>query len=129
MFENQTGRGAEIMSREIKFRAWDIHCKHMLDHSDLIDVVDGGGSVIQMILDESIECHLMQYTGLKDRNGVEIYEGDILRCDEGQNWRVLWSFDGAKWVTINGDLIEDLAETFCYDEIIGNIHENPDLLK
>lgn len=117
------------MSREIKFRAWDIHCKHMLDHSDLIDVVDGGGSVIQMILDESIECHLMQYTGLKDRNGVEIYEGDILRCDEGQNWRVLWSFDGAKWVTINGDLIEDLAETFCYDEIIGNIHENPDLLK
>jgi len=31
------------MSRKIKFRAWGIHCKHMLGHSDLIDVVDGGG--------------------------------------------------------------------------------------
>jgi len=118
------------MSRKIKFRAWGIHCKHMLGHSDLIDVVDGGGSVIQMILDESIECHLMQYTGLKDRNGVEIYEGDILDDQENDAiWVVSFSDRGCFCAHAPDDALEwVLLDDYTF-EVVGNIHENPDLLK
>ena len=123
------------MSREIKFRAWDIHCKHMLGHSYLIDVVDGGGSIIQMILDESIECHLMQYTGLKDSNGAEIYEGDILRIYFGiptVSAVIKVYFHDGCWMVSKSDGSQELPIFDCCQcdlEVIGNIHENPDLLK
>lgn len=74
------------------------------------------------------EVELMQYTGLKDKNGVEIYEGDIVRhaTDEGV-YKIIFE-DGGFYVK---NLFEyDFQTINEYPlEVIGNIYENPELLK
>ncbi len=81
---------------------------------------------------------LMQYTGLKDKNGKEIYEGDILKSDsfgytnddKEINGKVVWNAYGWHIKVMN----EDGCEHFCWIadfrdiEVIGNIYENPELL-
>ena len=73
-----------------------------------------------------------QYTGLKDRHGQEIYEGDILRDDEMGLNVVRWE-DGSFWLEMfyegNQSLMEHLSDYNEVCEIIGNIYENPELLK
>ena len=114
--------------REIKFRAWDKQRKEMLIALDIreIPVLNCG-----LGIDDNFE--LMQYTGLKDKNGIEIYEGDIVLffvshgaegvpSDEEMQGEVYYS---------NGMLYP--MSDFMYDhyifEVIGNIYENPELIK
>jgi uncharacterized phage protein (TIGR01671 family) len=73
---------------------------------------------------------LEQCTGLKDKNGKLIYEGDILKTLDGSICFVVWigiSF----WVESPGSEAKDLEHDSFYEhcEVIGNIHENPELLK
>lgn len=74
------------------------------------------------------EIELMQFTGLYDKNGKEIYEGDIIKwIDSDGNERI----DDVKW--INGGLVlcnsNYTIGHYANTEIIGNIHENPELLE
>jgi len=127
--------------REIKFRAWHKGQLKMYLVKKL-ELVDKRDDQILLATDTKIgyiianlrQCELMQYTGLKDRNGVEIYERDIVNtkcCGEWHKAIVEYrngSFyvDGEHWVKnhIIGDFItEDEIE------VIGNIYENPELLE
>lgn len=76
---------------------------------------------------------ISQYTGLKDKSGVEIYEGDILYyipSDTSINNRIVEFESGAFWGTlIRSGFAKMLSDTNANSEVIGNIYENPELLK
>lgn len=76
---------------------------------------------------------LLQYTGLKDKNGKEIYEGDIFKGGD-YKWDAVEFEDGQFQVNLMGARVFSLQELCCdYDserpEVIGNIFENPELLE
>jgi uncharacterized phage protein (TIGR01671 family) len=73
------------------------------------------------------EAVLMQYTGLKDKNGVEVYEGDILSGDFIVVWRDAGFHLQAQGV-FDGNLIIPFGDRMKF-EVIGNIYENKELLK
>lgn len=122
------------MSREIKFRAWD--GKKMLNTASDADKWTKDESwgndwqiFFELLEEMSTYLELMQYTGLKDKNGVEIFEGDIFRDENGRVWPVEWSTEYAAFIVGNG---ADALFSNWIDlstEIVGNIYENPELLK
>lgn len=125
--------------REIKFRAWSKLLNKMLSHEDLnktlkdltkIEYIAG----IFLPLNSDVE--VMQYTGLKDSNGNEIYEGDIVKIEDyfGEDiiGRVIYDEATAGYVFHKGNernyfqMTLDLEYYVHY--VIGNIYENKDLL-
>ncbi|QDS35855.1 YopX family protein [Brevibacillus brevis] len=104
--------------REIKFRAWDRKQSKMVDMNHLRHHASGF-----RLLDEDREYEFMQYTGLCDKNGKEIYEGDILFWDGG--FKVYTTVRFKDGMFLAGDMpLYDCVD----EEVIGNIYENPELL-
>jgi uncharacterized phage protein (TIGR01671 family) len=106
--------------REIKYRAWNKDFQEMIYDSN------------ERIFSNHLEENLMQYTGLLDKNGVEIYEGDIVKYN--------LSFPVGE-IVFNRDRFIPIYDRSSYDEweldfwrisdkceVIGNIYENPELL-
>lgn len=125
-----------------KFRAWDKYFKEMVQVNALvldeqvIKVTYKNGNIAK---EDVKEYELMQSTGLEDKNNKEIFEGDIVRMRNPRDRRQIGMFQvvrGAnspmlglldkKLTTEIFNLYEHMRN---YYEIIGNIHENPELLE
>lgn len=145
------------MEREIKFRAWDgirITKSGIMFNSSTgcmeVPTIGSFGSDLTKVS----KYYLMQYTGLSDKNGVEIYEGDVLKITS----RTFWNDeidDIGRYEDLVYVKIHTLIDTYCYYcstkekwnngqsysdwsddwyekeyvEVIGNIYKNPELLK
>ena len=120
--------------RKIKFRAWDKENEKMMKVSSLhlenkeISVKENGTFHLFRMQD------LMQYTGLKDKNGKEIYENDLISCNKHKN--IVVFFEGGCFkvkylrnstTTITCTLNSFLEKYKC--KISGNIYEHPELLE
>lgn len=152
--------------RDIKFRAWDSHDKIMMwcpsgPIGEYIFTRSAGSNAIETIPFKVIYYQLtwpqpkaglgtyktdrymlMQHTGLKDKNDVEIYEGDIVRdiTDHDNGFKstylnnvyaVEWDSEYGHWQLKDGfealgSAINDQDQSI---EVIGNVYENPELLK
>ena len=120
------------MSREIKFRIWN--GEEMQKPCDTF-MVATSGQIYNCGLNVTEIYTLMQYTGLKDKNGVEIYEGDIVRKLKINNEKeitgvvVYHHLEYTTNPTYDYKINSVLDYTQEIIEVIGNIHENPELLK
>ncbi len=115
-----------MKQREIKFRAWD-NVDYMSKPFTLNDIVHNRISFAS-------DATIMQYTGRKDEKDVEIYEGDIVRCGNGDIDKVEWGEHDACFNVSGYYSQSDDYPTMAFIEggpfeVLGNVHQNPDLLK
>lgn len=139
--------------REIKFRAWvanDSNTKSLMVNVTNISFMKnssgayleecegwyGDNNRIRFSLDKA---NLLEYTGIRDKNGKEIYEGDIVNW--GDNYKSVIEWNADKYLEGDGWMIHEYYPRNEYDryhttsaytnpiEVIGNIFENPELLK
>jgi len=125
----------EKKMREINFRAWNKKRK-FLDTAWSIDFEHGEVCHRAHNMSDLDDCILMQYTGLKDANGVEIYEGDVT-IDSFGTVTVIEN-DGFQWLErvlklrdrhISKEILIMTKANAFRCEVIGNIYENPELLE
>jgi hypothetical protein len=110
------------MNREIKFRAWHILDKEIVYFEDWESIRN-----LARYAEYNYVDNITQYTELKDKNGKEIYEGDILSGYPHGSSIVKWDNEYGCWHSgfdLIGNEIKDMPER----EVIGNIYENPELL-
>ena len=111
------------MNREIKFRVWD-KTQNKMKEVWLNKLIDRFGVSGPSVFDNE-DFDVMQFTGLQDELGVDIFEGDIVNCNRYENMENLQ----VQIEDIRNLPPELFGSNLNYHEIIGNIYQNPDLLK
>ena len=127
--------------REIKFRVWD--------NVDYMSKPFGFTDLIRASIEFTVDDKVMQYTGLRAKDMVEIYEGDIIEIEnpragnKNQRYLVEWK-DGRGKTSLNYNCVGDIGFTFTplvkgignstvfepfEATVIGNVYENPELIK
>lgn len=131
------------MNRKIKFRAWDkvkqIWCNYKIDDGTVYFMDNDTGCLYRNYPGKYENFDLMQYTGIKDINNIEIYEGDIVKLSkENSNFKEIGvvKFDENKASYVLETQDDDLSYNISYYNyhkvyyrVIGNIYENKELLK
>lgn len=107
------------MNREIKFRAWD---KEKMNYFDLVDTWYNATNFDR-------KSEIMQYTGLKDKNGKEIYEKDIIKTSPKNKVVEFNHFHNEDFFCKTSDFIGFVIKDIEDCEVLGNIYENPHLLE
>lgn len=117
--------------REIKFRAWVKDEKRMLAGQDLCRIIANYHGLNN---EEWANLEMMQFTGLKDKNGKEIFEGDVVRDSEYRRLTVRFNTEGDFYglcfqgiITVFQNPSPKVIDKYGI-EIIGNIYENPELI-
>ena len=136
------------MKREIQFRAWDLRRKQMFYTSTDLNVLvlkcDGWELGVEDYdwgvngADQDTGV-LMQWTGLHDKNGVPIYEGDVISFEDDAPGEVKWNQQFSCFTYFEDENINDENEVLDWSQllerhkehyiVLGNIHENPELIK
>jgi uncharacterized phage protein (TIGR01671 family) len=136
--------------RKIKFRAWDEESQKIY-YVVTLDTESVYGKcevpILRVITGKMLDEYqpeyktvydytLMQYTGLKDKNGVEIYEGDIVENTTqtvylGDKYEVVWNKNYAGYQLMSNGFTSNipLIQNFMSYKVIGNIFENPELIQ
>lgn len=128
--------------RPIKFRAWDKENERWVDHNQHLDESHVTASVRppSILSFSRDDWDYQQFTGLLDKNGKEIYEGDVVEIidtnglSESKKVKVVWNDEMTGYGFDEAELFDgEYWMPFCQEpyacEVLGNIYENPELLK
>lgn len=124
-----------------KFRAWDKR-KSVIREVAVLHFTKGGkvNSIEYWKTPSELKSYharnlvLMQSTGMKDKNGVDVYQGDIIRCTRGCPHEVIWleKYGGTFFGGMPAWYLSGLSNGYSWtgrEEVIGNIYENSELLE
>ncbi|EMW0678448.1 DNA-packaging protein [Enterococcus faecium] len=132
-----------------RFRAWNKKTQSFIDYGDLVldlrsgKIYAGDIGLVESTIDVTDQIELMQSTGLKDKNGVEIFEGDVVSVSVRNGFDYLDNkvcivknsidYSGLVCATVDEDLEYQIFNTELFEEytyeVIGNIYENSELLE
>lgn len=140
----KTDLGATPTQRVIKFRAWDKEAKRIIPWSNTVGNsfrLENTGYNWELIYNHPERYDLMQFTGLTDKNGKEIWEGDVVPCIYRRDghadhvYEVIWyEPESAFRLRRHGNACVQMGVTQTMrdatrNEVIGNVWEHPELLK